>query len=460
MTASFSVARKALAFGVLLLAHGGAAVAEDPGIRPFGVLPEVPEGATVNSSIHGQSTFVTQSVLPFSSRYSGDSSLSSHGETKSTWTATLAAGVRLWSGAELYFDPELFRGFGLDSTHGVAAFPNGEAQKGGSKMPEGYIARLFLRQTLGFGGETEVVKDDFNQLGGTRDVHRLTFTVGKMSVSDIFDTNVYANDPRSDFFNWALWDATSFDYAANLKGYTWGAVADYNRKDWAFRLGYFLEPVIPSYDPLDDDIAHKGQVILEIEHQYMLFGQKGDMSVAGIYTRAIMGNYLQALNGAALSGADVNDVLAATRTTRTKSGLIGSIEQGVTSDIGLFSRWGWNTASTENTAFTDADWSASLGIVVAGGAWGRPNDNFGFAGATSGISGVHRTFFNAGGQGLLIGDGKLTHYREEDVLEAFYNFQIRRGVNFSLDAQLIENPAYNADRGPAAIFGGRLHGQF
>ena len=42
------------------------------------------------------------------------------------------------------------------------------------------------------------------ELGGTKDVRNLTFTVGHFSAKDIFDTNAYANDPRSQFMNWVL----------------------------------------------------------------------------------------------------------------------------------------------------------------------------------------------------------------------------------------------------------------
>lgn len=36
-------------------------------------------------------------------------------------------------------------------------------------------------------------------------------TVGKFSVGDIFDTNKYAHDPRSDFMNWTIIDTGTFD---------------------------------------------------------------------------------------------------------------------------------------------------------------------------------------------------------------------------------------------------------
>lgn len=52
------------------------------------------------------------------------------------------------------------------------------------------------------------------------------------------------------------------------------------------------------------------------------------------------------------------------------------------------------------------------------------------------------------------------HYAAERVFEAFYNAALVKGVWASLDVQRVSNPAYNADRGPATIFGARLHFEF
>ena len=48
---------------------------------------------------------------------------------RETVDATQFAGVRLWSGAEAWVNPEIDQGFGLDNTLGVAGFPSGEAYK-------------------------------------------------------------------------------------------------------------------------------------------------------------------------------------------------------------------------------------------------------------------------------------------------------------------------------------------
>jgi high affinity Mn2+ porin len=110
-------------------------------------------------------------------------------------------------------------------------------------------------------------------------------------------------------------------------------------------------------------------------------------------------------------------------------------------------------------AFTDIDNSLSLGASIKGNRWGRPDDTIGLAGVTNGLSRDHRAFLAAGGLGPLIGDGAL-NYRRESIIEAYYAYSINKYLTFTADYQFVNNPAYNADRGPVSIFSGRLHGDF
>ena len=125
----------------------------------------------------------------------------------------------------------------------------------------------------------------------------------------------------------------------------------------------------------------------------------------------------------------------------------------------MFSRLSWNDGKNEEMAFTDVDASASLGAVFKGALWGRADDKIGIAGAINALSAEHRAFIAAGGLGILIGDGRL-NYREEQVLEAYYAVNLNKWSTLTLDYQFIANPAYNADRGPVSVFGGRLHAEF
>jgi high affinity Mn2+ porin len=56
-----------------------------------------------------------------------------------------------------------------------------------------------------------------------------TVTVGRIAVGDVFDNNAYAHDPRTDFQNWALWEAAAYDFPADLPGFTRGIVVELNR---------------------------------------------------------------------------------------------------------------------------------------------------------------------------------------------------------------------------------------
>src|SRR5262249_446280 len=159
--------------------------------------------------LHGQTTFFEEYAPPFRSPYRGHNSLIPN-EGRETWDATLYAGFKLWRGAELWIDTEIDQGFGLTSTLGVAGFPTAPGFKVGASAPYARIPRAFVRDTIDLGGKTEKVEPDLNQFAGSRSTDRVVITVGKLSVSDIFDTNKYAQNPRKDFMNWALIDAGTF----------------------------------------------------------------------------------------------------------------------------------------------------------------------------------------------------------------------------------------------------------
>ena len=90
----------------------------------------------------------------------------------------------------------------------------------------------------------------------------------------------------------------------------------------------------------------------------------------------------------------------------------------------------------------------------------KPDDKVGIAGVVNCISRPHRAFLNAGGLGILIGDGKLPHLSREYIVEANYNVHIWHEISATVDLQRIVNPAYNRDRGPVWIPGFRLHAEF
>jgi high affinity Mn2+ porin len=407
-------------------------------------------------NVHGQVTYVEQGYPAFHSPYQGANSLSAGGQIQNTTSATAFVGYRPWDGTEIYVNPELMQGFGLSNTLGVAGFPNGEAQKSDFPMPRFNVARFFVRQTFGLGGEQETIEDGPNQLGGKQDISRITVTAGKFAVTDIFDVNAFAGDPRTTFLNWNIYGGGSYDWTMDKISYTWGAAAELNQKYWAFRAGYFLVPVVSNVNNFDTHIPQRGEYISELELRYSLFSQPGKLRLMGWANIANAGSYLDAL-AMPVAAPNYPDITL-TRQVRTNYGFVANLEQAITSDLGVFSRATWSPGLVEIIGWTDCNESLSFGTVLKGNAWGRPDDKIGVAGVVEGLSPEARAYFAAGGVGILIGDGQL-NYRPEQILEAYYAYSLK-WATLTFDYQFIVNPAYNADRGPVSIFSGRLHAEF
>jgi high affinity Mn2+ porin len=406
---------------------------------------------------HIQFTDVTQFHPAFTSPYQGANSLDPVANGRSTNDLTLYLGLRLWKGAEAWVDPELDQGFGLSSTLGVAGFPSGEAYKVGKTSPYFRWQRWFVRQTIDLGGDTEEVDADQNVLGGPRKANRLVFTIGKFSVVDVFDTNKYSHDPRADFLNWTLIDTGTFDYAADAWGYTYGAVAEWYQGDWTARGGLFDLSDVPN-SPVLDQSFKQFQAETELEYRHQWRGRPGVVRITGFLTRGRMGHFDDALALAAATGttADVANV----RRYSSRGGVSLTAEQQLTDDLGAFVRAGFAEGDSEAYEFTDVDETLAAGLSLAGKRWGRADDTVGLAGVINVASTARLAYLDAGGLGILVGDGRLPHSGPETILETYYNIAVVKAAHLTFDYQFIANPAYNRDRGPVSVLSARIHLQY
>jgi high affinity Mn2+ porin len=411
-------------------------------------------------AVHGQTTVTEQYHPAFASAYRGANSLDPGSRGDETWDVTLYAGFRPWAGGELWVNPELDQGFGLSNTVGIAGFSSAEAYKVGAAEPYMRVPRLFFRQTFGLGGAVRGVDPDLNQLGGSQTADRVVLWVGKFGVPDVFDTNRYAHDARNDFLNWAVIDGGAFDYAADAWGFTYGAAGEWYQDWWTLRGGIFDGSVTPNSKFLAFPLGQQFQLVTEFEARYRLFGQAGAVRLTGFQTRAKLGTFpeLEAYY-AANPGGDVVTAAVA-RHLRNKFGGVLNVEQPMTADLGAFLRASMSDGRTEAYDFTDIDRSLSAGLSLAGTIWGRPEDTVGLAGVVNTISKAHKDFLEMGDLGVLVGDGRLTNAGPEQILESFYSFAVRKGVEVTADYQFVNNPGYNRDRGPVSILGARLHAQF
>lgn len=407
---------------------------------------------------HYQLTYIWQAKPGFNAAYSSTNSLIPEREYSNTFTTTAYFGFRPWLGGELYFNPEVTQGRAFSNLSGLGGFTNGEVTRASSASLQLYRQRLFLRQTWNQGGPQVHQASDLNQLAGNVDTNRVVLTAGNFSTLDVFDNNAYAKDPRRQFMNWGNMTYAAYDYAADARGFGWGAAVEWYLADWVMRLGRMTGPVTPNDLPVDFDILNHYGDQLEIEHAHQLWGHEGKVRVLGWRNRAVLARFRDAINYG-LANNQTPDILKVRNTEQFKYGLGINIEQALTSELGLFMRAMQTDGATETYAFTEVDQSFALGLVFQGAAWGRSQDHAGVSLMQNGLSDDRREYLEAGGISFFIGDGKL-QYQNESIIELYYSFSLSKLSSLSIDYQRIHNPAYNADRGPVNFLALRFHAEF
>lgn len=372
-----------------------------------------------------------------------------------TFSATAHWGMRAWEGAEIYVNPEVVSGvpFSGDLV-GLGGYTNGEITRASGSALKLYRQRLFLRQTWNLGGGEQRIEPGFNQMAGIVDRNRFVLTVGNFSSLDVFDGNAYAKDPRTQFMNWGAWTYAAYDYAADARGYGWGFAAEWFRDDGVLRFGRMTTPKVPNGLALDFSLLkHYGDQI-EVERSHVMGAQPGKMRVLAWRNRGVLARFDDAR--AALTAPGQQAILDVRHREQTKYGIGLNMEQALSSSAGVFVRAMKADGQTETQAFTEVDASLALGMLTKGNAWGRPQDSVGVAWMINGLSKARRSYLQAGGLSYFIGDGYL-QYRPEKTVELFYNVPLGQHMWITADVQRIENPAYNAARGPIDVIAIRFH---
>ncbi len=402
---------------------------------------------------HMQATYVGDWHCSFPAQYSGPESLDNHSVTGETVCFDLFLGARLWQGAEFHLDGLFWQGFGFNHTLGVEAFPSAEAYKVGSRTGNVAPVRVFIRQTIGLGGDQEPVADEALHLAGRQDISRITLTVGEISVLDIFDQNSYAGDAAGQFLNWALVGNEAWDYPANSLGYITGFAAELNQPKWTARYGFFQMPSVQNGMAINQQYLQAWGMVTEFERRFVIHNHPGAVRLLAFLNRVDSGTYADALD------SPVRPAVVSNPSYCLNYGFGLNTEYELLKGVGAFARLGWNAGQTPDWAYADVSKSGSAGLSVKGDFWHRPNDAVGLAGIVNGISRVQQQFFADGGLGILAGDGALS-YGLEKTLETYYKAQIWKNIYATADYQYVADPAYNAARGPVSILSMRFHWEF
>ena len=416
-------------------------------------------------SKHFQLTVIDQFHSGFHSAYSGPNSLADSVEPGAvSITTTLFLGRKLWKNAAIYVNPELSGGKGLSYAVGVAGALNGETYRIGNPEPQLNLSRAYIQQNIPLGNTGyEEVADGVNQVAGKIPSSRIIISAGKFSISDFFDKNSYSHDPRSQFFNWSLMSNGAWDYPADTKGYTMGAVVELVQPKWAIRLSTVAVPVIANHPEMEYVFGKAHSETIEFEHITIINDRPGVIRLLYSNTASRAPSYNDGLTAIKTGDTTLLKVISGNAKGNSyggsKTGLFLNMEQELTRDIGAFARVGWNDGKHATWAFTEIDQTIHAGLSIKGSTWRRKQDVAGIAASINGISADHRAFLKAGGNGFIVGDGTL-NYGHEAIVEAYYNARLFNNIWVTADYQFVNNPAYNKDRGPVHVFSIRGHIEF
>jgi hypothetical protein len=406
--------------------------------------------------LSGQFNLVGQFYPSFPANYSGTNSFESDGQAKATWVGTIYTGYSLFRNTEVFLDVESAKGAGVSGALGLGGLVNLDAVTDSNDTATPYVARAQVRQIIRLGNRRVDADRNPLALSATVPERRLELRLGKMSLTDFFDSNGVGSDSHLQFLNYAIDNNATYDIAANSRGYTYAILAELYQPFWTLRFAEALQPKDRSGRHTDWNLEHGGSENAEFELRPSAHGRElFTLRFLAFHNRAEMGDYPAAVNGY-LSGEDLMPDLSAHIWRSGNWGLGLNGETTLPAGIRLFGRVGETDGKKEVFQFAEADRTTVFGGDFDGRGWRRRRDKVGIAMAVNGLSAVHRRYLELGGESYLLGDGELTYGREK-ILECYYNIPFWRGIFGAFDVQHIWNPGYNQARGPIIIFGLRLH---
>lgn len=434
--------------------------AQQPAVATDPMLTLLPHLKSERFWISAQDNIIFQYHPSFRSQYSGPNSLHAHAESAISNVGTLYLGWSLARYTEIFVDMESADGGGISDALGLAGFTNVDVVRNPQLGVTPYLARGMIRQIIPLGHEEEEVERGPLSLASHLPVRRLEFRAGKIGLSDFFDVNGVGSDSHFQFMNWTTDNSGSYDYAADTRGYTVAVLAEYHDRGWAFRFAEALMPKVANGIDLDWNLSRARAENFEFElHPKILHGRASDVRLLSFINHANMGVYKDAIANFLAGKTPLPDITAHPLRTTIKYGFEVNLEQQITHQLRGFARWGWNEGQHESYAYTEVDETVEAGWDLAGKPWKRSLDKVGMAIVSNGISAYHQKYLALGGKGFLLADGGLT-YGRENIVEAYYNAHLWRGIFAGVDLQHINDPGYNRDRGPVLVPGLRLHLEF
>jgi len=252
----------------------------------------------------------------------------------------------------------------------------------------------------------------------------LTLTFGKLNPTVYIDDNAYANDETSQFLGRCFRNSPVIEFPDNSAGIRLGF-----SPDEPLEFNFVAFDADSDWEDIFDGIFLAGQVNFKPK----LLGGEGNYRLIGW------------LN-------DRNHIkwLEQTKDKEEGYGFGISFDQGLTNDLGLFLRYGWQNPKVylNSTSNFSLEQSYSLGGQLKGNLWGRNDDVVALA----------------FGQIFPSDDYKKADVARraklENHLECYYNYRVNEHLSLSPNLQVIWDPyGKDAANGDSTIVVGGLRGQ-
>ena len=244
---------------------------------------------------------------------------------------------------------------------------------------------------------------------------RLVATIGKIDLTNYFDSNAVANDENSQFLSAAFVNAHSLavpDIGPGLR------ISAKPAESLVFSIGY------GSGDGTTDEILDHGFGIAELDYRLKIGELEGNYRIYG------------ALDGALPEKAETGEI-ASDKQIRKNSYNAGlSIDQQLTDRLTLFARYGLRD---RNAYLTYSSWSA--GLQYSGIVPGRPDDIIAFA------------------YGQILGKGNDLPAQEK-LAEWYYKVKVSEKIDVSPVIQYLIDPAGNPASENVVVLGIRSQVSF
>jgi len=368
--------------------------------------------------------------------------------------------VRLNNSTEILADVEEAGGSALSQGFGLAGNTDLDIVRNPLLSKAPYLARGMIHKVFALSKDKIESDRSVFSLFDELPRRRLEVRFGKFSLPDFFDINSVGSDTHLQFTNWTVDNNGAWDYAADTRGYTVGATADYEDRNWGFRFAEALMPKIANgidlvWKPWE---AHAEN--FEYELRQGIIPKKGGVVRLLAYTNyANMGIYREAIANFEAGLTPTPEITDHPWHITRKYGFGVNLEQNLTRYLTAFGRFGWNNGKTESFAYTEVDQTFLGGVGAKGAWWHRKQDRAGVAFVSNAICKYHQTYLADGGLGFLLGDGGL-NYGRENIVESYYTVHVWRGIYVAPGVQHINDPGYNRDRGPVIVPSFRAHMEF